>query len=188
MQMIRMAIFVAVITAFSGLMTVYVYAGGPAAATLGKPSSLSNLVGAHVYNPKEEFLGRVSDFVIDPQGHVTFVILANGGFLGFGERKVAVPFGSFAYDRERKHFILDLANGPKRITGISVRRPTGPKASSWKRESIPPRSLQNPWAALFPFIPIPPNGGLWMEAQKKRKAYPVYSCAEPRGRLPRFEE
>ncbi len=97
-----------VMLAFFGAMAIYAYADGPKAATLGKPSSLSDLVGLYVSDPKGEVLGRVADFVIDPQGHVAFVILASGGFLGFGEKEVAVPFGSFAYDRERRRFVLDL--------------------------------------------------------------------------------
>ncbi len=106
--MAKIGILAMGITLLLGSMALQSFAGEQAATTLGKPASLSALMGVFVSNPKGEPLGRVTDFVIDPQGHVTFVVLAHGGFLGFGEREVAVPFNLFAFDRQRRHFVLDL--------------------------------------------------------------------------------
>ncbi len=108
LQMHRIIIRAAATVCFLGVMAVYAYGGDPMGASLGRPSSLISLVGTHVFNFKGMPLGRVTDFVIDSQGHATFVILAHGGFLGFGERETAVPFSSFGYDRQERHFVLDL--------------------------------------------------------------------------------
>ncbi len=101
-------LLMAVVFAF-GVMGTKAFAEEQAIMSMGKPSSLSSMAGASVLNPKGEYLGRVSDFVIDSQGHVTFVVVSHGGFLTIGEKDTAVPFSAFAYDREKSHFVLDLA-------------------------------------------------------------------------------
>jgi len=51
-----------------GFWVTNAFAGEQTAMSMGKPSALSSLVGTHVLNPQGEYLGRVSDFVIDAQG------------------------------------------------------------------------------------------------------------------------
>jgi sporulation protein YlmC with PRC-barrel domain len=115
MKMAKIAtLWMAVVFVF-GFMFANAFADEQMAMSMGKPSALSTLVGTNVLNPKGEYLGRVSDFVIDSQGHVAFVVVAHGGFLRIGETDVAIPFGSFAYDRQKSHFVLDLT-GDKLIT------------------------------------------------------------------------
>lgn len=53
---------------------------------------LDDLTGTDVRNVEDENLGSVNDVVFDPQsGQVTHVIVARGGFLGFGEDHYAIP-------------------------------------------------------------------------------------------------
>ena len=89
-------------------MVTNAFADDQMAMSMGKPSALNSMVGTYVLSPKGEYLGRVSDFVIDSQGHVTFVVVSHGGFLRIGETDAAVPFRSFSYDRQKSHFVLDL--------------------------------------------------------------------------------
>jgi sporulation protein YlmC with PRC-barrel domain len=91
-----------------GFWVTNAFAGEQLAMSMGKPSALSSLVGAPVLNLQGEYLGRVSDFVIDAQGHVTFVVISHGGFLRIGEKDAAVPYGPFSYDRQKRHFVLDM--------------------------------------------------------------------------------
>ena len=91
-----------------GFWVTNAFAGEQTAMSMGKPSALSSLVGTHVLNPQGEYLGRVSDFVIDAQGHVTFVVISHGGFLRIGEKEAAVPYGPFFYDRQKRQFVLDM--------------------------------------------------------------------------------
>lgn len=44
-----------------------------------------------VYNPSDEKIGDVRDVLID-DGKITTLIIGVGGFLGLGEKNVAVPF------------------------------------------------------------------------------------------------
>jgi sporulation protein YlmC with PRC-barrel domain len=56
-----------------------------------KPDSMltSKLVGVDVYNQKNEKIGEIADVVIE-RGSLEGYVLSIGGFLGMGERYVAV--------------------------------------------------------------------------------------------------
>jgi sporulation protein YlmC with PRC-barrel domain len=52
----------------------------------------SKLVGATVVNSADESIGKIDDLVVNPQDKVTYAIVSVGGFLGVGNKLVAVPF------------------------------------------------------------------------------------------------
>ncbi|MFG1210816.1 PRC-barrel domain-containing protein [Xanthobacter flavus] len=52
----------------------------------------SNLIGTAVRGPADENLGEINDLLIDRSGNVAAVVIGVGGFLGIGEKDVAVPF------------------------------------------------------------------------------------------------
>ena len=54
----------------------------------------SKIVGSPVVNDGNEKIGDVDDLLVEPSDSVLFAVLSVGGFLGMGERLVAVPFGS----------------------------------------------------------------------------------------------
>lgn len=45
-----------------------------------------------VYDPKDSKIGEIKDVLIDKSGRVSSLIISVGGFLGAGEKDVAVPF------------------------------------------------------------------------------------------------
>lgn len=51
-----------------------------------------DLIGRKVVNASGKSLGEVDDIVIDERDHVVYAVIGVGGFLGFGEKAVAVPF------------------------------------------------------------------------------------------------
>jgi sporulation protein YlmC with PRC-barrel domain len=59
------------------------------------------LLGSDVYNAAGERLGEVTDLLIAPDGTVTQAILSVGGFLGIGDKLVAVSYGSLAQRGDR---------------------------------------------------------------------------------------
>lgn len=72
--------------------------------------SSSTLCHNHVYNHKDEKLGKVQEFVIAlPRGGVLYAIMSSGGFLGVGEKLLAIPWQALTLDRERKCFVLPLS-------------------------------------------------------------------------------
>jgi hypothetical protein len=48
------------------------------------------LTGARVYGPKDEDVGEINRIILDNNGQVERVVLDVGGFLGVGERQIAV--------------------------------------------------------------------------------------------------
>ncbi|MFZ0497283.1 MAG: PRC-barrel domain-containing protein [Methylocella sp.] len=52
----------------------------------------SDIYKADVYDNAQDKIGVVTDLVMDTSGNVTTAIVGVGGFLGVGEKNVAVPF------------------------------------------------------------------------------------------------
>jgi hypothetical protein len=75
-------------------------------------------VGKEVKNTEGAHLGTVKDFVSDSEGRVSFAVVSQGGFLGFGEKKVAIPYSALSYDKEKQYFTCAIskdrfANAPE---------------------------------------------------------------------------
>ncbi|MDO8875603.1 MAG: PRC-barrel domain-containing protein [Pseudolabrys sp.] len=105
----------------------------------------SKLIGATVYGSDNSSIGEVNDLVLASDGKVTGVVIGVGGFLGVGEKNVAVPFeklnvtrkaDSAAIDKIMVSFTKDeLKNAPTfayydpapraATTGAGSARPTG---------------------------------------------------------------
>ncbi len=49
-----------------------------------------DLMGSPVVTPDGKKVGVVKDLIIDPQGHVTGLVIASGSFLGLGGKSVGV--------------------------------------------------------------------------------------------------
>ncbi|MEW6124517.1 MAG: PRC-barrel domain-containing protein [Pseudomonadota bacterium] len=54
----------------------------------------TNLIGTSVRGASDENLGEVNDVLMDRNGNVVGAVIGVGGFLGVGEKDVAVPFNS----------------------------------------------------------------------------------------------
>jgi sporulation protein YlmC with PRC-barrel domain len=52
----------------------------------------SKIVGVNIYGSNNETIGDVNEVLIDRSGQVRGVVIGVGGFLGIGEKYVAVPF------------------------------------------------------------------------------------------------
>lgn len=108
--MAKITIFIISLVFALGFLAPNALADDRAEMTIGKPFAFSSMAGTSVHNPKGEYLGWISDFVIDSHGKVTFAVVSHGGFLRIWEKDVAVPYGSFSYDREKAHFVLDATS------------------------------------------------------------------------------
>ena len=60
----------------------------------------SQIVGAKVYNNANENIGSVEDIVLKPDGTMDEVVLSVGGFLGMGDKYVAMPFSALKVTRD----------------------------------------------------------------------------------------
>jgi sporulation protein YlmC with PRC-barrel domain len=61
----------------------------------------SKVIGLNVYNAKDEKIGDINDLIIGSGGTITHAIVGVGGFLGIGEKNVAIPFASVKMSRDK---------------------------------------------------------------------------------------
>jgi sporulation protein YlmC with PRC-barrel domain len=69
----------------------------------------TKLIGMKFENPQGDALGKIEDLVIDPgEGRIAAVVVSFGGFLGLGEKLVAIPISAFTYDEVKRRFLLNI--------------------------------------------------------------------------------
>jgi sporulation protein YlmC with PRC-barrel domain len=54
--------------------------------------SANTYIGQSVYNSADESIGKISDLIMEKSGGIDAAVIGVGGFLGIGEKWVAVPF------------------------------------------------------------------------------------------------
>jgi sporulation protein YlmC with PRC-barrel domain len=71
----------------------------PAASSMSSAGEwrASKMVGLNVYNQGNEKLGEISEVLLDKSGKVHAVVIGVGGFLGVGQRDVAVAFDKIKF-------------------------------------------------------------------------------------------
>ena len=81
----------------------------------------SKVIGLNVYNDQNEKIGSIKDLMLDKSGNIASAVIGAGGFLGMGERDVAVKFAD------------SWSNEPVRVTtapGNTTTRPMTTGAGS----------------------------------------------------------
>ena len=68
---------------------------------------ISDYYNQSVYDTKDNKVGDVNDLLVDKDGKVSAVIIGVGGFLGAGEKNVAVPFNALKLtDKNGKRYLV----------------------------------------------------------------------------------
>lgn len=67
----------------------------------------SKLVGASVYGSDNASIGEVNDVLIGNDGKIRAVVIGVGGFLGVGEKNVAIPLDSLNITRKPESSSID---------------------------------------------------------------------------------
>jgi hypothetical protein len=70
----------------------------------------SNLIGQSVYNSQDQAIGDINDLVTDNSGKVVAVLIGSGGFLGLGEKDVALRFEDLRIARDENDNVKVIAN------------------------------------------------------------------------------
>jgi sporulation protein YlmC with PRC-barrel domain len=82
---------------------------GQSQAFSSPPIKASSVIGTEVVNPNDEALGDIKEMVIDPStGKVAYAVVAFGGFMGLGQKLVAIPFAAFSYNMSKNEYVLDV--------------------------------------------------------------------------------
>lgn len=71
--------------------------------------SANTYIGQSVYNPNDENVGEISDLIMDKDGGIVAAVVGVGGFLGMGQKNVAVPIANIAVTQ-------NTADGSLRLT------------------------------------------------------------------------
>jgi hypothetical protein len=73
----------------------------------------SKLIGTKVTNAANESVGEINDIVLGKDGKVAAVIIGVGGFLGMGERDVAVSYGGLKFAKDSSDRDVITVNATK---------------------------------------------------------------------------
>jgi sporulation protein YlmC with PRC-barrel domain len=73
----------------------------------------SKLIGSRVLNTANETVGDINEIILDKDGKVAAVVVGVGGFLGLGEREVAVNFNSIRMSRDNNNNLTLTMNATK---------------------------------------------------------------------------
>ncbi len=80
----------------------------------------TNLRGTRVYGANNENIGEINDVLINRSGQVAAVIIGVGGFLGIGEKDVAVPMSMLLFQPGA----IEANSTTVSSTGVTVNPPS----------------------------------------------------------------
>ncbi len=91
----------------------------------------TSLIEDDVYDSAGTFLGAIEEIVLDTRtGCVRYAVLAHGGFLGIGRKRIALPWTALTPDVNNRRCVANLA--PPQLVAGSI-----PDADSWLPRTHP---------------------------------------------------
>lgn len=89
-----------------------------------------DLINQNVRNNADEKVGDINDLIIDKDGKVTGAVIGVGGFLGMGEKWVAVPYDAIKVttDKDGNH-LLTLNTTKEALNSAPAYKTLGPTLS-----------------------------------------------------------
>ena len=60
----------------------------------------TKIIGATIFNEAEEKVGTIDDLIVSRTDRIPYAIVSVGGFLGVGNKLVAVPMGNLQFSME----------------------------------------------------------------------------------------
>jgi hypothetical protein len=120
----------------------------------------SKFKGTDVLGPQNEHIGDVSDLLFDKQGKIIAMVVGVGGFLGIGEKNVAIDMGAFqVVPADTGSATTGRANANTDPTDVKLK-------VSWTKEQLksapdfqyykPPSANRAPTNGMAPRPTIPP--------------------------------
>jgi sporulation protein YlmC with PRC-barrel domain len=88
--------------------------GSPTAAQVlnslpSNSTTVTNYYKQNVYDPSDAKIGEISDVLVGKDGRVEAFIVSVGGFLGMGEKDVAVPFSAVRATEKNGKWYLTMS-------------------------------------------------------------------------------
>ena len=99
--------------------------------------TVTNWYKQNVYDPSDNKIGEIMDVLMDKEGKATALIVGVGGFLGAGEKDVAVPFNAVRMttkDNNKAYLVMNSTkNALKNAKGFKYDR----NKTAWVPEEAP---------------------------------------------------
>ena len=70
---------------------------------------MANLIGQSVMDANNQSIGEVTDLITDKDGKVVALLIGAGGFLGLGEKDVAIRFEDIKISRDENNDLSVMA-------------------------------------------------------------------------------
>jgi len=99
----------------------------------------SKLISLNVYNDQNEKIGSIKDLMVDKSGNIVSAVIGVGGFLGMGERDVAVKFADLKWSNEP----VKSASNPNTTTTRPATTGAGTNATSSGPKTYPDHAVFN---------------------------------------------
>ena len=96
---------------------------------------------AIVKDSRGQYVGRISDFVVNPDGRISFAVLSRFEMDGRDARLVAVPFSALSFDD--KYLVLDTTS--EKLASAPLFNRNYLKARSWAEDSNRYFGMQPSW-------------------------------------------
>jgi len=87
--------------------------------------------------PSDAKIGAVEDVLVDRDGKIVAFIVAVGGFLGMGEKDVAVPFNAVQFKTKDNHKFYPVMNNTKDAVKNAPGHKYDRNAMTWTLENAP---------------------------------------------------
>src|SRR4051812_16901015 len=117
---------------------------GPGQVMTQMPPDLmrgSQLMGIDVYGADNQKIGDIDEVLVDRQGKIHGLVVGVGGFLGIGQKDVAIPFEQVQWMSNQEAQASNANQGGYGTnTAGGVTTPTGPSATG--ANSRPPPAAQ----------------------------------------------
>jgi len=76
---------------------------------------VGNLIGETVVNENNQSIGEVTDLITDKDGKITALLIGAGGFLGIGEKDVAIRYEDVKVSRDENNDLTIMAKVDKQM-------------------------------------------------------------------------
>jgi sporulation protein YlmC with PRC-barrel domain len=93
----------------------------------------------NVYDPSDSKIGEIMDVLVSQDGKVSALIVGVGGFLGAGEKDVAVPFGAVKHTSKNNKVYLTMDT-----TKDALKSAPGFKYDKNTTKWVPEKQASNP--------------------------------------------
>lgn len=70
--------------------------------------TITNYYKQDVYDKSQNTVGKIDDVLIDKSGKITTLMVGVGGFLGVGEKDVALPFAAVQPEKKNNKWYLTV--------------------------------------------------------------------------------